>query len=68
MEQIAICLSMVQKFTNLKDSELVASPLCLGKISKDWSTDNMKKRGLMDMCMILVLIMVLQMLMIFVSI
>ena len=45
MEQIAICLSMVQKFTNLKDSELVASPLCLGKISKDWSTDNMKKTG-----------------------
>ena len=26
-----------------KDSEIVASPLCLGKISKDWSTDNMKK-------------------------
>ena len=37
------------------DSEIVASPLCLGKISKDWSTDNMKKKqGLMDMCMILV--------------
>ena len=26
-----------------KDSEVVASPLCLGNISKDWSTDNMKK-------------------------
>ena len=26
-----------------KDSEIVASPLCLGKISKDWSADNMKK-------------------------
>ena len=26
------------------DSEIVASPLCLGKISKDWSTDNMKKK------------------------
>ena len=25
------------------DSEIVASPLCLGNISKDWSTDNMKK-------------------------
>ena len=25
-----------------RDSEIVASPLCLGKISKDWSTDNMK--------------------------
>ena len=37
-----------------KDSEIVASPLCLGNISKDWSTDNMKKQGLMDMSMILV--------------
>ena len=26
-----------------KNSEIVASPLCLGDISKDWSTDNMKK-------------------------
>ena len=26
-----------------KDFEIVASPLCLGNISKDWSTDNMKK-------------------------
>ena len=29
-----------------KDSEIVASPLCLGNISKDWSTGNMKKTGL----------------------
>ena len=29
-----------------KDSAIAASPLCLGNISKDWSTDNMKKRGL----------------------
>ena len=29
-----------------KDSKIVASPLCLGNISKDWSTDNMKKIGL----------------------
>ena len=28
-----------------KDSEIVASPLCLGNISKDWSTDNMKITG-----------------------
>ena len=28
-----------------KDSEIVAIPLCLGNISKDWSTDNMKKTG-----------------------
>ena len=26
-----------------KDSEIAARPLCLGNISKDWSTDNMKK-------------------------
>ena len=29
-----------------KDFEIVAYPLCLGKISKDFSTDNMKKTGL----------------------
>ena len=50
MEQIVIWLWMVQKFTNLnkfkaKDSEIVATPLCLGNISKDWSIDNMKKTG-----------------------
>ena len=27
-------------------SEIVATPLCLGNISKDWSVDNMKKTGL----------------------
>ena len=27
------------------DSEIVASLLCLGNISKDWSTDNMKRTG-----------------------
>ena len=26
-----------------KASEIVATPLCLGNISKDWSVDNMKK-------------------------
>ena len=29
-----------------KDPEIVANPLCLGNISKDWSVDNMKKTGL----------------------
>ena len=29
-----------------KDSDIVASSLCLGNISRDWSTDNMKKTGL----------------------
>ena len=28
-----------------KDSKIVASLLCLGYISKDWSTDNMKRTG-----------------------
>ena len=28
-----------------KDSAIVTSPLCLGNISKDWSTGNMKKTG-----------------------
>ena len=32
----------IYKF-KVKDSEIVASPLCLGNNSKDWSTDNMKK-------------------------
>ena len=38
-----------------KDSEIAATPLCLGNISKDWSVDNTrKKQGLMDISMILV--------------
>ena len=28
-----------------KDSKIVADPLCLGNISKDWSADNMKRTG-----------------------
>ena len=28
-----------------KDSEIVATPLCLGNISKDWSADIMKRTG-----------------------
>ena len=32
----------IYKF-NAKDSEIVATPLCLGNVSKDWSVDNMKK-------------------------
>ena len=27
----------------VEDSEIVAYPLCLGNISKDWLVDNMKK-------------------------
>ena len=35
----------IHKF-RARDSKIVASPLCLGNISKDWSVDNMKKTGL----------------------
>ena len=47
-----------------KVSKIVASPLCLGNISKDWSNDNMKKQDLLVMFMILVLIIMLLQLMI----
>ena len=33
----------IHKF-KAKDSEIVATPLGLGNISKDWSIDNMKKK------------------------
>ena len=37
---------IVQKFIKSKqDSETVADPSFLGKISKDWSVDNMKRTG-----------------------
>ena len=35
----------IHKF-KAKDSEIVATPLCLGNISKDWSVDSMKRTGL----------------------
>ena len=35
----------IMKF-KAKDSEIVAIPLCLGNVTKDWSTDNMKKTRL----------------------
>ena len=28
-----------------KDSKILATPLCLGNIWKDWSIDNMKRTG-----------------------
>ena len=31
---------------NGKDSSIIANPLCLGNISKDWGGTNMKKTGL----------------------
>ena len=38
-----------------KESEIVATPLCLGNVSKDFSVGNTKKQDQMDMFMILVL-------------
>ena len=34
----------IHKF-KAKDSDIVATPLCLGNTSKDWSVDNMKRAG-----------------------
>ena len=34
-----------------KDSETVARPLCLGNISKNWSTDNIKKKRAYWICL-----------------
>ena len=35
----------IHKFKT-KDSEILATPVCLGNISRDFSIDNMKKTGL----------------------
>ena len=40
----------IHKF-KAKDSEIVATPLCLGNISKDWSVDNMKKNWIKWVCL-----------------
>ena len=37
----------IHKF-KAKDSKIVATPLCLGNISKDWTVDNLEKTGLND--------------------
>ena len=42
-----------------KVSEIFATPLCLGNISKDWSVDDMKKTGFNGYIYDLVLIMML---------
>ena len=53
-----------ERFFKAKDCNIVASRLCLGNISKDWSNDNMKKLDLLFMFMILVLMIMLLHLMI----
>ena len=57
-KQLFVNVTEIHRFT-AKDSEIVATPSCLGNISKDLSVDNMNKTGLMVMFMILVLIMML---------
>ena len=50
MEQIVIYLLIVNSIEIIKfkakDSKIVAYPLCLGNISKDFSVDNTTKTGL----------------------
>ena len=48
MEQIVTYLLMVQKIIKLQanDSEIAATPLCLGNISEGFYLDNMKRSGL----------------------
>ena len=48
----------IYKFT-AKDSMIIPNNLCLGNVSKDFSTSNMKKLDLMDTFMILGLIIIL---------
>ena len=45
MEQVIIYFFMVQKLLNLKQT-IVATPLCLENISKEFSVDNMERTGL----------------------
>ena len=40
----------IHKF-KAKDYEIVATPFCLGNISKDWSVDNMKKKWIKWICL-----------------
>ena len=45
----------IHKF-KAKVSEIVATPLCLGNISNDWSIDNMKKSGFNSYVLIMMLL------------
>ena len=48
MEQIVILFINGTEIIKLKakDSEILATPLCLGNVSKDFSKDNIKNAGL----------------------
>ena len=53
-----LCLSLHYNGANsclfVNNTEIYKFKSCLGNISKNWSTDNMKKQILMDISMILV--------------
>ena len=50
MEQIVIYLLMTRQLlnSNKKNTEILPYSLCLRNISKDWSVDNMTKKGFND--------------------
>ena len=48
----------IHKF-KAKDSEIVATPLCLGNISKDCTVDNMKKDWIKWVCLLFQIILLL---------
>ena len=48
----------IHKF-KAKDSEIVATPLCLGNISKDCTVDNMKKDWIKWVCLLFQFILLL---------
>ena len=54
----------------MKDSEIKKYPLCLGNISKDFTANNMKKRGLNRYVykFLLILLLILGMLLVFINI
>ena len=50
MTKTKFCLSLHYNGTEIysfkaKDFEIVATALCSGNVSEDWSTDNMRKTG-----------------------
>ena len=45
-----------------KDSEIVATPLCIGSISKDWSVGSMKKTGFNGYVMFMILVSIMMLL------
>ena len=59
MKQIVIYLLIEIDKSKAKDFEIVATPLCLRNVSKDWSVDKMKNNRITYTFIILVSIMML---------